>query len=332
MRIGHELALRFTKGQHQFIVATHVDHAHIHNHIVFNAITSNSQRRFRNYFGTSNTIRLLSDELCRKNGLSIIEEPYPNHEHYGKWLGNMKPIRWNERLRLCIDLALSQRPIDYCDFIGLLGQMGIIYRNGRNPSIRMEKQIRYSSLRALGVGYSEDDLIAVIRGERVHAPKAASISCRRAGENCLIKDIQRKMQEGRGGGLSRWGKVQSLKQIAKTFNYLMDNHLTNQNALVLRIRSIALQYDQLSCDLRRIEDELYMSKLAAMELNGDVIKKERISFLQQQRKVIKMERDAAKRVLREISIHHENYLYFQRDEKDNRLSLKLRNDEDTPSR
>lgn len=74
-KIGYELAMRFTGGQHQFIVATHIDKAHVHNHIIFNSTTLDCTHKFNNYKDSAEVVREMSDRLCLENDLSIIENP-----------------------------------------------------------------------------------------------------------------------------------------------------------------------------------------------------------------------------------------------------------------
>ncbi len=312
LEIGRELALRFTKGQHQFVMATHVDHAHIHNHIVFNAISIDCLHKFRNYYGTSDTIRILSDQLCREHGLSIVETPNPNHDHYGKWLGNKKPIRWNERIRLHMDLALSQKPGDYLSFIALLAELGLEYREGKNPAVRMVGQTRFTTLRAVGEGYFEDDLQAVIRGERIHAPKAARYHAKRTCKTMLIIDIQRMLREDKGPGFSRWAKVQNLKQMAKTLNYLLDSHLSDKKAIDQLVRHTAIEYDQLTTELKKIEAAFDIEARAEYGNADDDVHQEKLSTLHDRRHALRTERSALRKAYQEMRIHQENVMQIFR--------------------
>lgn len=88
-RIGYELAVRFTKGKHAFIVATHEDKEHIHSHIYFNSTSLDCTKKFKNFWGSARAVRRLSDQICVENGLSIIENPKQNKKHYGSWLGRV---------------------------------------------------------------------------------------------------------------------------------------------------------------------------------------------------------------------------------------------------
>lgn len=99
-KIGYELARKFTKNAHAFIVATHTDKKHIHNHIIFNSTTIDSTRKFQNPLRSNKIIRRISDQLCLESGLSVIENPKPPRGHYGTW-------RAGRKLALLIDLQNS---------------------------------------------------------------------------------------------------------------------------------------------------------------------------------------------------------------------------------
>ena len=106
-RLGVELARRFTKGNHAFIVCTHIDKAHIHNHIIWNAVNLDCDRKFRNFWGSTRAIRRLSDTICIENGYSIVENPKSHGKSYNKWLGDQAKPSHRELLRAAIDRALE---------------------------------------------------------------------------------------------------------------------------------------------------------------------------------------------------------------------------------
>ena len=102
-RLGQELARRFTKGNHAFIVCTHIDKAHVHNHIIWNAVNLDCDRKFRNFLGSTRAVRRLSDTICIENGYSIVENPKPHGKSYNKWLGDAAKPSHRETLRIAID-------------------------------------------------------------------------------------------------------------------------------------------------------------------------------------------------------------------------------------
>ena len=87
-RLGCELAKRFTKGNHAYIVCTHIDKAHIHNHVIWNSTALSQTRKFRNFWGSSRAVRRLNDTICIENGYSIVENPKRHGKSYNKWLGD----------------------------------------------------------------------------------------------------------------------------------------------------------------------------------------------------------------------------------------------------
>ena len=89
-RLGCELAKRFTKGNHAYIVCTHIDKAHIHNHVIWNSTALSQTRKFRNFWGSSRAVRRLNDTICIENGYSIVENPKRHGKSYNKWLGDKK--------------------------------------------------------------------------------------------------------------------------------------------------------------------------------------------------------------------------------------------------
>lgn len=105
--IGIKLAQSFTKGKHQYVVSTHTDKAHIHNHIIFNATTLDARRKFRNFLGSSKAIRTISDQLCLEYGLSIVVNPSQKHQHYAQWLGSALKYSYKTRLKLVVNARLT---------------------------------------------------------------------------------------------------------------------------------------------------------------------------------------------------------------------------------
>ena len=213
-RIGYELAMRWTKGCHQFIVTTHTDKAHIHNHIYYNSTSLDFSRKYRDFLGSGRALRKLSDTICLENGLSIVEHPklksQGKYKHYGAWEKDRdKPPTFQQKLCAAIDAAIAKEPADFPAFLSLLEQSGYEVKQRRGViSFRAPGQERFTRLRAstLGKGYGQEDIQAVINGTAKH-----SVQPRRKVN--LIIDIQSRLQ-GKGPGYERWAKVFNLKQMA----------------------------------------------------------------------------------------------------------------------
>lgn len=255
-KIGHELAMRFTKGRHQFVVTTHVDHAHIHNHIIFNATSIDGTQKFRNFMGSSKAIRGISDRLCLENGLSIVEQPKVGHTHYGKWLGDKKPKGWHDKLRAAIDTILASRPPDFDAFLDAVKSAGYEVRPGESLAFREAVQKRFIRLTSLGEGYAEDDIRAVISGDKPHTPKSWALLRKSDARINLLVELQQTLQARKGPGYARWAKVFNLKQMAKALDYLMENRLNNWDELVQHVQEVTEQYYWLSADFHDIERQI----------------------------------------------------------------------------
>ena len=254
--IGYELAMSFTKGKYQFVVATHTDHAHIHNHIIFNSTSIDHTQKFRNFLGSSEAIRKISDKLCLENGLSIIELPKQGPSHYGKWLGDKKPLSWQEKLRQTIDAVMAQKPADFDAILKLMAENGYEVKQGQHLAFKANGQQKFTRLRSLGEGYSEDELRSVILGKTVHTPKAKVPNRKNPDKINLLVDIQAKLQAGKGPGYERWAKVFNLKQMAQTINFLTENNITDYEKLVEKTKAATDRYHELSQQIKDLEKRM----------------------------------------------------------------------------
>ena len=263
--IGYELAMRFTKGKYQFVVATHTDHAHIHNHIIFNSTSIDHTQKFRNFLGSSEAIRKISDKLCLENGLSIIEAPKQGPSHYGKWLGDKKPLSWQEKLRQTIDAVIAQKPADFDAFLKLMADSGYEVKQGQHLAFKADGQQKFTRLRALGEGYSENELKSVILGKTIHAPKSNSTYRRTPAKVNLLVDIHAKLQAGKGPGYERWAKVFNLKQMAQTINFLTENNITDYETLVEKTKAVTDRYHNHELSQQIKNNEMRMVEITELK-------------------------------------------------------------------
>ena len=165
-QVGYEMAMRWTKGKHAFIVATHIDKAHIHNHIIYNSTSLDCSRKFNNFFLSGRAVQRLSDMICLEHGLSVIT-PKPYTERVKR---TVYPKKRTQRDELCaaIDQALRQKPKNFEELVQLLADMGYEYKDGKQKAFRGKDQKSFLRLRSLGDGYSENELRAGISGKSLH--------------------------------------------------------------------------------------------------------------------------------------------------------------------
>ena len=256
-RIGCELARRFTKGNNAFVVCTHTDKAHIHNHIIWNAVTVDCDRKFRNFWGSTKAVRRLNDTICIENGLSIVENPKPHGKSYNKWLGDAAKPSHRELLRVAIDNALAKKPESLEAMFVLLQQEGIqVKRRGKSISLQAPGQARFARMNTLGDDYSEAALTAVIAGEKAHKPRKKKLLQAEPKTVNLLVDIQAKLQAGKSAGYARWAKVFNLKQMAKTVNYLTENGLLEYATLAAKAQMVTERYNLLAAQIKAAEKRM----------------------------------------------------------------------------
>ena len=186
-RLGHELAFRFTKGKYAFIVATHTDRAHVHNHIVFNSTSIDATRKFKNFWLSSFAPQCVSDLICLENGLSVIApKPYKERTKRTEY-----PRRVKNRDVLCedIDLILQKKPESFDAFLQELQQLNYEIKYGKHISVRGKNQTRFIRLSSLEYGYTEADLRAHFLGQREHKSVAKQRS--RAPVPSILSSISR---------------------------------------------------------------------------------------------------------------------------------------------
>ena len=194
--IGQELAKRFTKGKHAFIVATHTDRSHIHNHIVFNSTSLDCTRKFRDFHLSWLVLSKLSDMICLEHKLSVIT-PKPYRERTKYKYPERLSIR--DQIRADIDAAMRHKPQSFQELVGLLEQAGYAYQEGKHPAIRGKNQKKFVRFKSLGDGYTPEDLGLVFAGEREHQPRKPGKQTEQPARKMnLLIDIQQKMVAGQG--------------------------------------------------------------------------------------------------------------------------------------
>ena len=264
-RLGCELARRFTKGNHAFIVCTHIDKAHIHNHIIWNSTTLDCTRKFRDFLGSGRAVRRLNDTICIENGYSIVANPKRRGKSYNKWLGSKPPCH-RDRLRMAIDDALAKKPADLDALLKLLGEAGIeVSPRGKFIRLRAPGQKNFVRLdgASLGAEYDISALLAVLSGERTHTPSTKKVHRADPPKVNLLVDIQAKLQAGKGAGYARWASVFNLKQMAQTMNYLTEHGLLGYADLAAKAAAATERYNGLSEKIKAAERR--MAEIAVLK-------------------------------------------------------------------
>ena len=251
-RLGYELAMRFTKGMYSFIVATHTDRAHIHNHVVFNSTAMDGTRKFRNFHRSGIALQKISDLICLENGLSVIT-PAPYGERK-KRTDYPKRETFRHVIRADIDGILLKRPGSYQEFLRFLEEAGYEIKTGKHLAVRGENQKHFIRLSSLGFGYTEEDILARIAGEDSKGD-ASERHVRSERPLNLLIDIQAKLQ-GKGVGYAKWATIYNLKQMSKTLLFLRERGIDSLQQLQILAAEKAGKRDEILADVRLKEERL----------------------------------------------------------------------------
>ena len=251
-KVGYELAMRFTKGKYAFIVATHTDREHIHNHIIYNSTALDGTRKFRDFLLSGLAVQRVSDLICLEHQLSVIEiKPYRERQKR-----TLYPPKESNRDRLCsvIDSILAQKPKDYEDFLQRLEQQGYEVKRGKHTSVKGARQKRFIRFRTLGAGYSEDEIKAVLEGKAKHQPYQKQPPKEQPFH--LLVDIQAKLSEGKGEGYARWAKRYNLKEMSKTLIFLQENKIGSIEEMQERVNAATAHYHELGDSIKAAEQRM----------------------------------------------------------------------------
>ena len=250
-RIGYEFAERFLKGKHAFIVATHTDRAHIHNHIVFNSTALDGRKKFRNFWLSTFAVQRLSDLICLEHQLSTIEyKPYRERQKRIVY-----PPKESNRDRLCgiIDTILAEKPKDFEVFLQKLEQQGYEVKHGKYTSVKGKGQKRFIRFRTLGTGYGEDEIKAVLEGKAKHhyqkqPPQEQPFQ--------LLVDIPQKMAAGKSVGYKKWATKFNLKEMSKTLLFLQEQKISSAEELRERAAAATERYHVMGDSIQAAEARL----------------------------------------------------------------------------
>lgn len=247
--VGYELVRVFTKGKHAFIVATHTDRAHIHNHIIFNSTSLDCRKKFRDFHLSGLVLQKISDRVCLEHGLSVIE-PKPYGERAKR---TVYPKRPKLRDGVCrqIDEILNKKPKDFDEFLRMLEAADFEIKRGKQISVRGKGQERFIWLRSLEEGYTEADIRDRIAGTYLRQGEKSRQVHEKPRFNLLI-DIQERMQ-GKGRGYEQWAKVYNLKQMSETFLFMREQHIESFDNLYEKADAAVSRFHELNDSIKSAE-------------------------------------------------------------------------------
>lgn len=251
--IGRQLADAVTKGQHEYVLTTHIDKGHVHNHIIFCAVNFIDHHKYvsnkRSYYG----IRNISDRLCREHGLSVVvPEKGRKGKSYTEYQAEKAGTSWKGKLKITVD-ALIPQVSDFEELLSRLQAAGYEIKRGKYISCRASGQERFTRLKTLGMDYTEEAIKERIAGIRIRSGKAPKQD--RGGVSLLI-DIENSIKAQQSAGYEHWARIHNLKQAARTMNFLTEHKIDQCTDLTAKIAEITEASEQAADALKSTERRL----------------------------------------------------------------------------
>ena len=267
--IGKQLADAVTKGQYEYVLTTHIDKGHIHNHIIFCAVNFVDYHKYnsnkRSYYG----IRNMSDRLCRENGLSVlVPEKGSKGKNYAVY---KKEKSAKAKLKLAVDTLIPQVS-DFEELLSRLQGAGYEIKRGKYVSCLVPGQERYTRLKTLGADYTEEAIRERIAGKRTRAAKAP----RADRDVSLLIDIENSIKAAQSRSYEQWAKIHNLKQAAKTMNFLTEHKIEQYADLTAKIAEIQTESERAADALKGVEKQL--SDMAVLIKNVSTFQKTKPAY------------------------------------------------------
>ncbi len=249
--IGKQFADEILGGKYEYVLTTHIDKDHVHNHLIFNAVDFVNYHAYKSYKRIYYDMREVSDRLCKENGLSVIPPSQNKGMGYKEYTEAKRGTSWKQKLKQTIDrLVITAK--DYDDFLRLMQEAGYEIKTGKYISFRAEGQERFTRSKTIGENYTEERIKERIAGrtprrsQRQTTPKGIS----------LIGDIQERIRLIDSKGYEYKAKLTILKEAARTLNYLTENNLLQYADLEKKVEDVHSSYDRTGKELKGVEARL----------------------------------------------------------------------------
>ena len=248
--IGKQLADEVLQGKYSYVLTTHIDKGHVHNHLIFCAVDMVNHRKYNSNRQSYAYIRRTSDRLCREHGLSVVQPSRDKGKSYAEWDAGRKGKSWKAKLKAAIDAVIPQAK-DFDDFLRLMAAQGYEIKQGKFISFRAPGQERFTRCKTLGENYTEEAITRRIKGLAVdRGPNR-----QRKGITLRI-DLENNIKAQQSAGYARWAKLQNLKQAAKTINFLTEHGIEQYAELESKVAEISAANDEATAALKDVEHRL----------------------------------------------------------------------------
>jgi hypothetical protein len=248
--IGKRLAEAVLKGQYEYVLTTHTDKGHVHNHLIFCAVNFLDHRKYVSNKKSYYNIRNISDSLCREFGLSVVEPSQSKGKTYVEFTADRQGGSWKSKLKIAINTAIPQSKT-FENLLKILESQGFEVKRGKHISFRAPGQERFTRCKTLGVDYTEEALNKRISGDYV---RQSALKCGK--KLSLLIDIENSVKAQQSAGFSRWQKIENLKMAAKTLNFLTENNLLEYGDLSAKTAELTAAFDVAATAIKDAERRL----------------------------------------------------------------------------
>lgn len=260
--IGMQLAKEILGGKYEFVLTTHIDKGHIHNHLIFNAVSFTDHKHYHSNKRSYHEIRRVSDWLCREHGLSVIVPGRDKGKSYIEHQAAQNGTSYKAKLKAAID-RLIPKSSSLEDLLARLQQEGYEIKRGKYISARVPNQERFTRLKTLGADYTEEAVAARIAG----GPRPSRQPQQRNGKVSLLIDIQNNIKTQQSAGYQRWATIENLKRAAATMNFLTEHGIGSYEELVERCDAVVAASIRTRENLRDTEQRIADLALLGKQIN-----------------------------------------------------------------
>ena len=249
--IGKQFADEILGGKYEYVLTTHIDKDHVHNHLIFNAVDFVDYHAYKSYKRIYYDMREVSDRLCKENGLSVIPPSQNKGMDYKEYIEAKRGTSWKQKLKQTIDrLVITAK--DYDDFLRLMQEAGYEIKTGKYISFRAEGQERFTRSKTIGENYTEERIKERIAGRTPRRSQRQTVP----NGISLIGDIQERIRLIDSKGYEYKAKLTILKEAARTLNYLTENNLLQYADLEKKVEDVHSSYDRTGKELKGVEARL----------------------------------------------------------------------------
>ena len=255
--IGKQLADEVLQGKYSYVLTTHIDKGHVHNHLIFCAVDMVNHRKYNSNRQSYAYIRRTSDRLCQENGLSVVKPGKAKGKTYAEWDAQKKGKSWKAKLKIAIDAAIPQAK-DFDGFLRLMEAQGYEVKQGKYISFRAladglrPGQERFTRCKTLGEDYTEERITQRIKGIAIdRGPRRRS-----AREISLRTALEDSIKAQQSAGYARWAKLHNLKQAANSLNFITEHQIDSYEGLESRMAEISAANDAAASALKDTECRL----------------------------------------------------------------------------